>query len=327
METSTELSDDTNSLEGFDVASVVADIGRDLAGPSEGSESIVDEPAVEAKTAPVEQAPEVPAITQGQNSVAKPLPKSWKKDMAPIWDKLPPEAHDYVYEREANVMRGFQQYQAGNDAWQNLVKPFEPIFKQNPSVNPIGIMQGLMNTHLQLLNPSASPEKKSALARQIMQEYGISLDGSPPAPESALQQEIQFLKSELSQIKSSWTQRQEQEHQAEVQKHIAIIDAFAKDPKNEFFNELSDDIHRFIQTGAAKDIASAYDLAAWANPSVRAKLIAKQQTPPIPAKAPPAVKPAFVNLESDNTPRSRPRKPGTIDDTINSIVQSHYSKH
>lgn len=322
------MDEDLDNLDNFDVGSVVAEIGAELAGPevetAEGVNDPVEAPAPVAETPAA--AAETPAPVMGQNSEIRDLPKSWKKEMAPVWAKLPKEVHDYVYEREANVMRGFQQYQAGNESWQTLIKPFAPIFQQNPGVQPVQLMHGLMNTHLRLCDPATPVAQRAQLARQIFQDYGIPLDGLETTPD-ATQQELNALRAEISQIKSSWTQRQETERQTEVNKHVEIINAFASDPKNKYFNELGNDIHRLIQTGVAKDIATAYETACWMNPSVRAKLLAEQQAAQNPPKAPSAPKPGFVNVEADTTPRRRTPKAGNIDSTIDSIVASHFSKH
>jgi len=331
---------ESDSYESFDVDSVVSDIASSLSpNAGEGDSPRADESAsVESgespspAPAPVSSAPAPsPApdtgITPGQNSVAKALPKAWKKDMAPHWEKLPPEVHDYVYAREEDVMRGIQRYQSQAQQWNSLIEPFAPIFQQHADVKPVELMQSLMNTHLRLLNPSIPPEQKAQLAQQILSDYGISLDpaNQPPA-EARLQQELQTLRSELNQIRSGLTQRQQAEYESGVQKQLDTVNAFAADPKNEFFNEVGPDILRFVQTGVAKDLASAYEMACWANPAIRAKMLAKQQAPAPVVNTPRAKNGQFVNIGSDNTPPTRTRI-GSIDDTINSVIAAHAAKH
>lgn len=318
--------DDYSSM---DTTSIAAEIGAELFNHNDEEPSTpepVEKAPVEAP-APVETAPvtpEAPAVVPGQNSVSKPLPKAWKKDMAPHWEKLPPEVHEYVYAREADVMKGIQQYQQGYQQWDALVKPFAPIFQQHQDINPVQLMQGLMNTHLQLLNPNARPEAKAAIAQRILRDYGINLTDAPQG-DAALQQEVQTLRQQLGQIQQSFQSRERAEYQAGVDKHLSEIEAFAADPKNEYFNELGTDILRFVQNGVADSLSAAYEMACWANPVVRAKLLAKQQAV-IPPPAQRDAKGKFVNLDSVDAP-PRTRVKGTIDSTIDSIVNSHYSKH
>jgi hypothetical protein len=324
--------DDDNDLTDFNVDEVASDIGESLFPRSEPTPGEVVAEAVEVKPEPQTPTPAAPApegqIVPGQNSVAKPLPKAWKKDMAPHWEKLPPEVHEYVHAREADVMRGFQQYQAGYQAWDTLVKPFAPVFQQHPDVNPVQLMQGLMNTHLQLLQ--SSPEEKTALARKILSDYSIDLSGQPAEPaDQRLMAELHSLRSELGQIKQTFSARQRAEYESGVNAQLKEIEAFAAKPENEFFNEVGNDILRFLQNGSATDLASAYELACWANPGVRAKMLAKQQAP-APAPAPTPQRKAngqFVNLDSPDPTAARTRKSPSIDATIDNIVSSHFPKH
>jgi hypothetical protein len=317
----------------MDVKAISAEIGdslftQDDEEPSDAPITPPVEKAPPVEAAPVETptAPVTPAIVPGQNSVAKALPKSWKKDMAPHWEKLPPEVHDYVYARENDVMRGIQQYQQGYQSWDTLTKPFSPIFQQNPDVNPIQLMQGLMNTHLQLLNPSAPIEKKREMALRILSDYGITLDGAQiTQADPGLLAELNTLRSELGQIKQTFSTQQKQAHDAQVQSHLDAINTFASKPENEYFSEVGNDILRFIQTGVAKDLPSAYEMACWANPGIRAKMLAKQQAAAVPAQR--DAKGKFVNVDSLETPPPRSRVKGNIDSTIDGIVASHYQKH
>lgn len=323
---------ENESLDDFDVASVVADIGAELSPPVndevvEPAEPVVVETApVVAPATPTD--PTAPAVVPGQNSVARPLPKAWKKEMAPVWEKLPPEVHEYVHAREADVMRGIQQYQTGYQQWDSLIKPFAPIFEQHRDVNPVQLMQGLMNTHLQLLNPSAPAETKLRLAQKILADYGIELPSSGVPSPSADSAELAALKQELSTIRSHLTSREKAEYDAGVEAQLSTIRAFAADPKNEFFDEVGTDIHRFIAQGVASDLASAYEMACWANPAVREKMLAKQRavTPPPATPRNPATG-KFVNIDAVDSPPPRTRRSGTMDDTINAVIASHTQKH
>jgi hypothetical protein len=356
-----------DEYEGFDTAAAAADIGSSLFGGPEtddrghneggvgtdltpgntdalGKGETVNEEVAEpaAKTAPA-TAPDptkpldganpagtVPATqAPGQNSVGKVLPKSWKKDMGPEWEKASPALKDYVYEREANVMRGIQQYQNGYQAWDTLIKPFAPMLEAYPQVNPIQLMQGLMQTHLSLLDPRAPMETKTKIVGQLLAEYGISMTpDQAPAVDPALIQRLQRSEQQVQQLMAMQQNAQRQQYQAGVNTFVQQIDAFAADPKNKFFNDVQDDILRFINSGAATTLSDAYDLAIWANPAIRAKMLAEQQVkPPVVGQKPRADNGRFVNLDDNTPPPTRKAKVGSIDDTINAVVASHYSKH
>lgn len=300
---------------------VVGDTDLGAAADSVETAPVERAAAVKTEPAPVNVAAPA-AIVPGINSVSKPLPKSWKKDMAPLWEKADPALHEYVYSREADVMRGIQGYQQNAQQWQSLIQPFAPIFQQNSDVNPVQLMQGLMNTHLQLLNPSMSPEKKLSMAKSILSDYGIDLG------ETSIQSadpRILDLQTRLDNQERQSRAREQAAYQSGVDEQTKVVETFASDPKNKYFTEVGNDIFRFIQTGAANDLQSAYDLACYANPAVRAKMLADQQVitqPVVPANR--AKNGQFVNVEGiEPVPRTRK---GSIDSTIDGIISAAYAK-
>lgn len=338
-----------NEYEGFDTAAVAAEIGESLFSKPTPDVPVVEKNALadditgtaapEVKpavvVAPVVETPgtvnpdpNAPAVVPGQNSQAKALPKSWKKELAPEWEKASPALKDYVYTREADIMRGIQQYQQGYQAWDNLVKPFMPVLEANPDINPIALMQGLMATHLQLLSPQVPAAEKAQMATNLLKEYGITLNPAAlPDGSAVLLDRLARAENRLANLdkeQKTWKQVTQQEGLTAKTKEV---ETFAADPKNEYFGEVSNDILRFIQNGAAADLPAAYELACWANPAVRAKMVAKQAQP-APATRQPRhkVNGQFVNLDGEE-PAKRSVKAGTIEDTINGVVAKHYAKH
>jgi len=234
--------------------------------PGDGENGEV-KPVAAAETPP-ESKPEG-EIVPGQNSQVKPLPKSWKKDMAPLWEKADPALHEYVYAREADMMRGIQQYSQGAQQWGNLIQPFAPLLQQHPDVNPVQLLQGLMNTHLQFLSPDVPVYQKQQMVKNLLRDYGISLDASsapadgsqPAGPDPALIAELNQLRKTVNDLKAGFTANQQKAYDDGVAAQLKTVEAFATDPKNEFYSEVEDNILHLLQTGAAPDLASAYELA------------------------------------------------------------------
>ncbi len=319
-------SEETDEYSDTFAADVAGEISNDLFPAAEVDADATPQETVPERTVAPETQQETPAIVPGQNSVGKPLPKSWKRDVAPLWEKADPALHEYIYAREADMMRGIQQYAGGYQQWDNLIKPFAPIFQQHPDVQPVQIMQGLMNTHLQLLNPSMDPQQKLQMAKAIMSEYGIEF-GENDQPR-AQNETVARLEARLAQMESQSRAQQQQAFAAGVAEQQKAVDTFVKDPKNKYFPEVQNDILRFIQTGAAQDLPTAYELACYANPAVRAKMLAEQQATALAPNSVPARKPngQFVNLDSADPKPSRTRK-GSIESTIDDIVAAHFPKH
>lgn len=300
------------------VASAIADIAADLfpkretptndpvPGAAEGGEA----PPIVEKT---EEPP--PPLPQGKS-----LPKSWKKEMEAHWLKLDPAVHDYVYEREANVDRGIQMYSEGHKKWDALTTPFKDLMAQNPNSDPIPLLQNLLSNHITLLR--GTPEQKVEIAKNLIASYGLdltSLTGTqPPQADPRLEAALR----KIDQLETNFSATQRASYEAGVAEQVKAVEAFEKE--NEFFSEVADDIHRFIQTGAAPDLKSAYELACYANPAVRAKILAKQQAAPSPA---PQQKQAIPNIDGSGQARVRTPTPKTIEDTVDSIVAKHYPTH
>lgn len=284
-------------------------VGNDLFGeaPPGGDDTIA--PVLQEPTAPVAPPPVEPL----------PMPKAWKKENEPLWAKLDRQAQEYINTRESDVVRGIDMYSKGHKSWTELISPFEPVLQQHPNVNPVQVLQTLMRNHLAL--SQGTPEQKKTLAQQLFKAYGLNpaeLAAQPQAPN--LPPEYQALQNELGQVKQVLSTFQQAQQAQAVNENLKLVQAFASDPKNEFFSEVSDDILRFLQTGAADSIQSAYELAIWANPAVRVKVMAKQASP-----QPPAPAPLQVNGSGDGTPR--PKKPETIEDTIAAVVAKNYGPH
>ena len=328
-------SDESGEYSDTFASDVVSEISSELftkETPTEnlGDGATVNEEVVAPKTPVTQEAkPAEPnpqgQVVQGQNSVLKPLPKSWKKDIAPLRDKADPALHEYIYAREADMMRGIQQYAQGYQQWDALIKPFAPIFQQHPDVQPVQILQGLMNTHLQLLNPSLPGEKKVEMAKAIMAEYGIDFGEAQP---NARPEYVTQLENRLAQMEAFQRRREQESFAAGVAEQEKAVVNFAQDPKNKYFSEVQNDILRFIQTGAAQDLPTAYELACYANPAVRAKILAEQQV------SSPAGQPQkrdatgkFINLESNADPKPPRTRKVSMDETIDAVVATHYSKH
>lgn len=291
-------------------AEIAASIGSELFGSSMETEETATAPQTQ------ETAPEtLPAATQ---SSLKSLPKSWRKEMEAHWAKMDPSVHDYVYEREANMMRGLQQYSDGHKRWNALLEPYQELLSQHSNVDPVQLMQGLMNAHLQMAQ--GTPEQKIALAKQMLQHYGVSLDGQAQEPNS----ELLALRKELQELKSGLHASQKAAFETTYREKLSLVEKFAADPKNEFYGEVADDIRQILQAGLTRDLAEAYEIACYRNPVIRQKLIAKQAE----AANGSSKKAAFPNLDANGgSPPARAVKPGSMDDTINGVVAKYFPTH
>jgi len=303
------MPDDSNQ---YDIGAIADSIGKDLfpadtpvdagGGGNPGGPA----PAVGAPPPPAPPADEW-----------LPMPKAWKKEKQSVWDSLAgnKDVREYIHAREADVVKGFDQYATGYKSWNELISPFQQVIAAHPNVNPVQVMQNLMKNHLALL--SASPEQKRAMAQHLLKSYGVDL-GTPGAPPAAqIPPEVAALQGEVGQLRDALGRFTSAEQTRQLEANKQLVESFAKDPANKHFDEVADDILHLIQTGAAPDLKTAYEMACWTNPVVRAKLLAEQPGKPVPPKP--------LNVEGMNggTP---PAKPKTFEDTLESVMVKNYGE-
>lgn len=306
----------------YNAQALAAEVAGDLF-PKDGNAGEGQEPAVGGSGTPAPSSPQEAQekLEAGQMTPDEyaALPKSWKKEMETVWKTAPKELREYVYRREADVTRGIQQYHAGHQQWSNLVSPFQQLFQQYPQVNPVQLMQNLMHAHLGLI--SGSPEERRERALRIIKDYGIDL-----AEQQAAQNQPEPWKAHISTLEQQLA-RQEQvlrtmaqsSYDAEVAQQTKAVEKFAE--THPHFEELGPSILHLLKTGAAPDLETAYEMAAWATPAVRAKLLAQQAQQAGGNTPDKARKP--LNVDGTGAAKPAGRKPASLDETVDSVVAKY----
>jgi len=234
-------------------------------------------------------------------------PKSWKKDYHKYWETLDDNVRQYVHQREKEALDGIMQYKSVADKWGNVVKQFQPWFEA-AKIDPTDAFARLATAHVILSH--GTPEEKRRLLAQVINDYKLhELLGDPAQPQNQPPPELTAFRNELEEVKRSLYERQFQEN-------LALVNAFFSDPKNEFAEELKEDISELLQRGAASTLQEAYEKAMWLNPSVRAKIVQREienSTKP-KRQAPPNLKSSSVS------PSPTEEAEESIEDTMRAIV-------
>ena len=319
----------------FDTAGALESISSDLFG-SEGEggsdELELEVSAPKAAEAPAEEpkAAETPAVETPPSPSVEP-PKTWRPEAVAKWATLPPEVQQEVLKREADMFRGLEMYKADaqtGKSVQQILAPYMPML-QAAGLNPLQQVEGLMKAHHLLA--TGTPEQKQALFQRLAQDYGVQLQSDGEAPfvdpsVAALQSEIAALKSQIN----ARSQREEAATRESLQKEI---DAFAADPAHQHFDEVATDIAGLLRSGAAKDLAEAYEKAVWANPVTRAKeqsrLTAEAEAKRVAeeaAKVEAARKATSANVRSRPKAASAAAPLGSIDDTLSAVLSDIRSR-
>lgn len=300
--------------------------------PKEATAEVTPGPA-----SPVtEQAPEAPVAPTA------PLfspPKTWRKEAAEAFATLPPLVQEEITKREQDIFRGISQYKEHaqiGQVFDTTLKPMLPLF-QKYNLNPADAAKRALTAHFNLT--LAAPEVKVELARTLLRDYGIPLEalGLPDGTTGAVQaqsnpileQRISQLQQQLAEVGQTTTFMQQRYAEQVRSQTRGTVDKFADDPANIYFDELTDDMVRLIQSGAAQDLPEAYEKAVWLNPVVRAKEIARlsaaqsaQSATQSTAKISEARRASAVNVRSQGHPTSGPADPlGSMDDTLTATMK------
>jgi hypothetical protein len=253
----------------------------DLKG--DAGEGTVETPAAKPTTETTVATPKTEATatepgktveTQTETPKTK-APQSWSATEKTHWDKIPAEIQAVIARREEEAHRGITTL--GQDAafgkqLKDVISPYLPIIRAEGGTEA-GAVRDLLQTAYILR--TANPEQKVGLFRQLAGQFGVDLAvAAQGAPQ--VNPEVQALRQELAQIKGVIGGAQQQQHQQVQGQAQAIIDAFAADPKNEFYEQVKPTMAHLLVGGVAKDMQEAYDMACHANPDVRSTILTRQ---------------------------------------------------
>jgi hypothetical protein len=314
-------------------AVVVDEAGR-VRGPDgkfAPKEAVAPEAPKSAETPPVEKAatPEAP-VAPVDPAIAK-APTSWKGEAQSKWAALPPEIKAEVHRREADFHKGIQQYKQDADTFKLLdaeIRPYEAMIRAS-GTNAQALIRDFMATAYQL--KTGSPEAKVETLLNIGKAWGVDFNLLPAVQERVeagqpvVPPEYRNLEQQFRQLQESVAQREQREKQEREAVEAAEREAVARETlawaaSKEHYESVKLDMAALLESGRAKDLDDAYNKATWANPEVRAKLIAQQQEEQrkqAAATAAAAKQAASTNVKPRGTPPVKPTtKMGTMEETI-----------
>lgn len=253
---------------GIDMDSAVSDIasGLGIEISDEAPDPVeADDEAPVAEEVAAEPEAAAPVVTRE-------MPKSWSKDKAEMWSKLPADAQDYYQTREKQFLDGLEQYKGDATFARELkdvVSPYK-AFLTAQGVNEKQAVQYLLNAHFRL--SSGTSEERQAAYKQLGQELGL-VQGQQIGPVDPI---VKKLQDDLNSVKSTVTAREQAELREAQTSATREIEAFAADLANVHFRDVGQDMIPLLQAGHS--LKDAYDKAVWANPVTRQKELNRIQT-------------------------------------------------
>ena len=213
-------------------------------------------------------------------------PRSWTAAAKAKFAQLDPDVQQEVLRREREIDAGKAQWDTKAEAYNKLNAVIEPVRDRltMAGLTPDTYIAALVRADEMLRGPQA-PQAIQMLAQQ----YGINLGAIQGGPQGQPQQwqpdpQYQALQAQFQQLQARLDQDAQAKQDAEHQATLARIEAFANDPANIYFDNVRGEMAALIQSGAAKDLPDAYDMAIHARPDIRQLLQAaaasKAQTAP-----------------------------------------------
>lgn len=244
-----------------------------------------------------------------------------RKEEAEAFAKADPLLRDAFLRRSAEMHQGIQQYrekaQVGHEFEQALAPYMQTI--QQFGVHPAQAAQQLFAADHALRY--GSPQEKQQMLMKIAQDYRVDMNFDPQSIPQ-VDPNVSYLQQQVQQLQG-WIQQQNQAVQErEAATLNSEISRFASDPAHTYFEQVRNEMAGLLQSGIATDLKDAYERAIYANPTVRAQILAKQQEEAeskrraeAAQKAQEAKRAAAVNVtRRGSLPAAKPI--GSMDDTI-----------
>lgn len=313
------IADDLDDAPSIDIAAGVDKISADLFLAEKEPTETVAQALTDAPVTPTKAVAPIPTIRQA--------PKSWAKDVHPIWEKIDPKGQDYIEKREKDFLDGLEQYKgaahAGSEI-QKVLAPYQPLL-QSKGLDAPRAIDDMLGAYSRLTQGTIEQRQTALLT--IAKNLQIPLPTAGIEPTTPIDPRIQTLEQQFQEIRDAQTRQQQAALTAAREKASAEVNAFASDPKNALFDECHEDIVKFIKAGDS--LQEAYDKAVWANPVTREKQkLSYFQTESEKAKerarldALPKQKARGVNVNGKDTQRPPTDPLGSMDDTLRSTFKA-----
>lgn len=284
------------------IESAPVDTGRDEHGrfkaavQAEGQEAAPVAVDPNAPALPADPAAPVDPQAQADARAAAAPPATWSAGAKAIYASLPEVARKEIAKREQDYARGIQQYAEKAkvaDSFMREAQPYEAMLR-NEGSNPVAALSSFLQQAYMLR--TATPQERGRLIMETAKKFGADLSpylgqqaeqpGGQTQDLSQVQALVQQLVAPHLQKIQQWEnsqataqQREAQQMEQEISSQITAFQSATNEdgsPKHLYFENVRPLMSAFFANGQAKDLEQAYDMACFANPEVRAALIADQ---------------------------------------------------
>lgn len=282
-----------------------------------------------AKDAKPEAAPVAPTAAKPVEPVkpshtAEDAPARFTETAKAKWHAADPEIRGEVLRMQRELTDGFQKYKQAAERDGTLAEFHEMAAKSGTDVKSalaryVGLENLLRQDFVKGLEEICNNKGVSLrdVAAQVLNQTPDQTASAQDATIRELRQQNSRLEERLNNLEGGFKQQREQSTLTEINK-------FASEHPR--FDELADDIAFFMQSGRAKDLPEAYELAERLNPAP-----AKAPEPAASSAAPPVDPPVHPDKgqksingapSSGSTPPGRKRSSQSIDEALERAFSS-----
>lgn len=248
---------------------------KEVKEPLEKEVKEVKEPPVAKAAKEVTTPKEVKEIPDPK--IASRAPGSWKPAAREKWAGIPPEIQQEVLRREREMAQGFNEttnVRKFHEQFNRVVAPYQNVIAAEGG-NTLDTVNKLFYTAGALY--SGSPAQKVAAVAALIKNFAVDLpmldsvlSGQAPVAGAAqggagAQDATTFIRNEIQNALAPLL-RGQQAGQQKLQGEVSSeIDAFATDPKNEFFEDVRETMADLLEVAAKQgkslDLSTAYQRA------------------------------------------------------------------
>jgi hypothetical protein len=227
---------------------------------------------VAEETAPVVEEPPVTVPPELQKL-------GLRKEEAEAFAKASPEVQQAFMRRSEEMHRGLEQFRERAqlaEAWHQAITPYMATI-QAAGVHPIQAAQHLFAADHALRY--GTPDQKLGMLHKIASDYGIDMSQAQEyaANQPTVDPRYTALEQRVAQQEAYIQQQNQAREWQERQQLDSEVERFKSDPSHIYFEQVRSDMAGLLQAGLASDLKDAYEKAIYANPTVRAQVLAKQQ--------------------------------------------------
>jgi len=208
-------------------------------------------------------------------------PQHWPNDFKEQFEKMDATGQHLFMKRYKDLegdytkkTQSLAKYRKRQEAFDEIMKPHMDDFSR-AGMDEVGAVRQLLAAHDYLRK-----DPRQAI-QWLAKNYGVDMSevGMDSTEEDYADPEVKALKQQVAQLQGFLQNQQQTQMQSVQQNTQSMIDQFATEktadgsPKHPHFDSVRDRMGVLIQGNQAPDLATAYDMAVYADPKLRQSLM------------------------------------------------------